>query len=351
MKRKAGSSMARFVGAIFSLAVAGGAFFSPATWAADSAVILMYHRFGETDMPSTNIRLEQFEAHIEELKSGPYTVLPVPEIMAAIEAGRPLPERTVGITVDDAFKSVYSEAWPRLKKAGLPFTLFVSTNAVDQGFSRYMSWAEIKEMAEGGVTIGNHASGHHHMAARSKEANRADIAKAVERFEAELGFKPKLFAYPYGEASRALAEVVGEFGFTTAFGQHSGAVGKSSEMMYLPRFALNEKYGDLSRFKMAVNVVPLPVSDVSPADWIVEEGANPPPFGFTVSQEFKALDQLACYASHEGKAKLEILGDVRVEVRMETPFPKGRSRINCTAPAGQGRWHWFSRQFYNGGEE
>ena len=69
--------------------------------AADSAVILIYHRFGEIAFPSTNIRLAQFEAHIAELSSGPYTVMSVPDIVAAIRQGRELPDRTVGITIDD----------------------------------------------------------------------------------------------------------------------------------------------------------------------------------------------------------------------------------------------------------
>ena len=101
--------------------------------AADSAVILMYHRFGETKFPSTNIRLAQFEAHIAELKSGPYEVLAVPEIVRKIRSGEPLPERTIGITVDDGYLSVYREAWPRLRAAGLPFTVFVSTDTADRG--------------------------------------------------------------------------------------------------------------------------------------------------------------------------------------------------------------------------
>ena len=107
--------------------------------AADSAVILMYHRFGETSFPSTNIRLEQFETHIQELTSGPYTVLPVPEIVAAIREGRPLPDRTIGITIDDGYLSVYAEAFPRLREAGLPFTVFVSTDPVDRKFSGFMT--------------------------------------------------------------------------------------------------------------------------------------------------------------------------------------------------------------------
>src|SRR3546814_10885194 len=68
----------------------------------------------------------------------------LPEIVARLAAGAPLPERTVAITIDDAALSVYREAWPRLKAAKLPFTLFVSTEPLDRGFTGSMSWAQLR---------------------------------------------------------------------------------------------------------------------------------------------------------------------------------------------------------------
>ena len=94
----------------------------------NSAAVLMYHRFAEPAHPSTNIRIDQFEAHIEELKSGPYTVVPLADVVAAMTGGKPLPDRAVAITIDDAYLSVYTEAWPRLQAAGFPFTVFVATS-------------------------------------------------------------------------------------------------------------------------------------------------------------------------------------------------------------------------------
>jgi hypothetical protein len=91
---------------------------APVALAADSAVFLMYHRFGEDAYPSTNVRIEQFEAHVAELTSGKYNVMPVGEILGALRSGKSLPDRTIGITIDDAYLSVYKEAWPRLKAAG-----------------------------------------------------------------------------------------------------------------------------------------------------------------------------------------------------------------------------------------
>lgn len=311
-----------------------------------SAVIVMYHRFGESVHPSTNIRLDQFEAHLAELAKPQYTVLPIPEIVARLRARQPLPARTVGISIDDAFMSVYAEAFPRLRKAGLPFTLFVATDPVDRRIGGYMSWDQIRELKKAGATIGSQTHTHLHMASSSPEKNNADLRRSNERFKAELGEVPTIIAYPYGEFSLAVGAAAKEAGLTIGFGQHSGVLHPDADMMYLPRFAMNENFGGESRFRLAVNALPLNVSDVTPADPLLTRDNNPPILGFTVNgPATERLSRLACYASGQGKARLERLGS-RVEVRLENAFPSGRARINCTMPTRDGRWHWYGLQFY-----
>ena len=312
---------------------------------ADSAVILMYHRFGEDIYPSTNVRIEQFEAHIRELREGPYTVLPVSEIAAALRSGKTLPDRTVGITVDDAYLSTYTEAWPRLKAAGFPFALFIATDAVDKRYAGMVDWDQIREMRAAGVEIGAHTGSHLHMPDNSPAANRAELQRSLKRFEEELGERPALFVYPYGEASLATQAIIGEFGFETAFGQHSGVAHGAGNLMYLPRFALNENYSALEDFILRVNALPLAVSDISPRDSFIND-RNPPLVGFTVDASAGSLGGLACYHSQFGKADLDILGTHRVEIRFSEPFRVGRTRLNCTKPAGKGRWRWFGMQYY-----
>ena len=80
--------------------------------AQDSVSIIMYHRFGESNYPSTSIQLDKFKQHLEELKNPKYKVMHLSTIIENIKTGRELPEFTVAITIDDAFMSVYNEGWP-----------------------------------------------------------------------------------------------------------------------------------------------------------------------------------------------------------------------------------------------
>lgn len=311
--------------------------------AADSAVILMYHRFGESAFPSTNIRLEQFEAHIAELSSGSYTVMPVPDILAAIREGRELPDRTVGITVDDGYLSIYTEAWPRLRRAGFPFTVFLSTDPADREFADFMNWDQVRELKAAGVTIGGHTATHLHMAANSTERNEADVARSNARYLAELGEIPKIFAYPFGESSTRVQRIVQDAGYEQAFGQHSGALEASHDPFYMPRFALNENFGDMERFRLVVNSLPIPYDEMTPANPTLTE--NPPLFGFTRAPDAERINGLACYAADQGQVQVDIIGP-RVEVRMNRAFPSGRARINCTRLGRDGRWRWLGMLYY-----
>ena len=311
--------------------------------AGESAVILQYHRFGEDSYPTTSVTIDQFEGHIEHLTSGGYTVLPVPEILAALDAGRPLPERTVGITIDDATHSTFVEAWPRLEATGFPFTVFVSTDPVDQGHAGIMSWDELRQLVAAGVTIGNHGAAHGRMWQSDDAANREDLERARRRIQQELGMDAALFAYPYGEWNGALRALVAELAFAAAFGQHSGVVAAHSDTLNLPRFALNENYGDIDRFKLVVDTLPLGARAVTPTDQVLAE--NPPTVGFTIAPPLPNRNSLACYASGGVAATLDHQDGGRVDVRFDRPFPTGRARLNCTAPAENGRWHWFGLQF------
>lgn len=310
-----------------------------------SAVVLMYHRVGEEQRFETAISVAQFEAHLSELTSGRYRVLPLTEIVGRLAEGPRLPERTLGLSFDDAFLSSYRTAWPRLRAAGLPVTLFIATDHIDQGLAAYMGWPELRALAASGlVEIGLQGSAHGHLATQPLAAARDDIERAMARFTAELGRPPRLFSYPYGEYGLALRDLVAELGFEAAFGQQSGAFEASDDRFALPRFAISRRHGGLERLRLMAGALPLPAADLSPRDPLLAAGENPPRFGFTLTAGAASGPAVTCYADGRPVA-VTLTGGSRLTVVLEEPFAAGRHRINCTQPGPEGRWRWRGALF------
>jgi peptidoglycan/xylan/chitin deacetylase (PgdA/CDA1 family) len=313
---------------------------------AEHASVIMYHRFGESRYPSTNTTLEQFEVHLAELASGNYNIMSLADITEAIVEGRPLPDYTVAITVDDAFISFYKEAFPLLKSYGLPVTLFVATEAIDLNRRGYASWDQIREMQAAGVEIGSQSHTHPHMPKIDLAKARLEIETSNNRFIDELGVKPKLFAYPFGEYTPEIRNLIKEMGFDAAFGQHSGVMHETVHSYEFPRFAFNEFYGDLDRLRLATRALPIPATDIIPESMVLVD--NPPLYGFTVTEEIGPLNQITCFESSMGTVETTVIGS-RVEVRLPEPITGTRGRINCTMPYLENgnkseRWRWLGRQ-------
>ena len=306
------------------------------------ASVIMYHRFDEGRYPSTNTTLDQLEDHISYLKQGGFTVMALPDIIEAFQSGGTVPDRTVAITIDDAYLSVYEKGWPRFEEAGFPITLFIATDPIDRNLRGYMSWDQIRDLQAKGVTMGSQTKSHPHMHRITPEQVREELRISNERFLAEIGLRPTLFAYPYGEYNLSVIEAVKEAGFIAAFGQNSGIMHKDDLTFELPRFAFNETYGDLSRLKLAANGLPMIVTQITPQDMVITQ--NPPFYGFTLSEEMEPKKQLRCFSSKYGKLDVALLGR-RAEIRLPGPLDGPRFRINCTMPAKDGRWRWFGRQF------
>ena len=178
----------------------------------------------------------------------------------------------------------------------------------------------------------------------SIERSKSEIAESNARFIAELGLRPALFAYPYGEYNMAVIDAVKKAGFTAAFGQNSGIAHGYNGFYVLPRFAMNEQYGTLSRLDLAINGLPLKVDQITPEDVILDQ--NPPIYGFTLAPDMDKPNQLRCFNSIYGKLDVTIMGP-RAEIRLPGPLNGKRARINCTMPGYDGRWRWFGRQFLN----
>ncbi len=327
--------------------------------ASDSAVVLMYHHFGQDQYPSTNIRLDQFDTQINYLKENNFNVWPLDKVLNHLQNQQPLPDKTIAITMDDAYRSVYTEAYPRLKALNWPFTVFVSTDYIDKQYSNYMTWQQMREMEQHGATYGNHSRAHDYLIRYKKDEDKRawrnrikdDLKYAQQRLTEELDNVLHVLAYPFGEYNLAVTEIVEELGLI-AMGQQSGAIGTLSDKRFLPRFPMAEAFADMDGFTTKINSLALPVKDSTPEDPATTD--TRPRLVVTLGNtDDTHLKQLACYASGQGKIKVEWLSEKQFAVQAIADLPKGRSRYNCTAPSKEsGRYYWFSQPWiWPGGEE
>jgi poly-beta-1,6-N-acetyl-D-glucosamine N-deacetylase len=325
--------------------------------AQDSFVSLIYHRFGEDNIPSTNIRLEQFRAHLDHLQEGGFEVISLQQAYDFLENGTQLPNKAVLITVDDAYLSVYREAYPLLQEYNFPFTVFVATDPVDQKLNGYMSWDQMREMQANGVSFANHSATHESLLRRFEgerknewlERVEADIDKSMARLNEELDPFPGAFAYPYGEFNVQTGNLLRQKGYIS-FGQQSGAIGSLSDQRWLPRFPMNENFGEIDDFRTKVSSLPLPIISVQPEDHFTND--RRPEVEIELAGASERIGELACYVSGQGQVPIEWKVTGRsFRVGPVENLPTGRSRVNCTAPTNSGRFLWFSHHWVIGASE
>ena len=302
----------------------------------------MYHRFEENKYPSTNIKMNAFKDQINIIKNNNFSFYNPKDFKLNFK--KPKIDKKILITIDDAFSSFYNNAWPYLKEHKIPFILFVSTEPI--GKHGYMSWEQIKEIEnEDFVYIGNHSHSHEYLINYEFENFKNDIDKSIKIFNEKLGYNPIFFSYPFGEYSLEQKKYIKK-NFKFAFGQHSGVIDINKDPYELPRFPINEKYGDLKRFKFLINLLPLQYKKITPEDKYIIQNDNPPKMIVEFFKNQKNLENINCF-SNEGdkwdKTNLKIKNNI-LQIEFREKFLFRRGRINCSLN-DNGNWRWFGVQF------
>ena len=302
----------------------------------------MYHRFNENKYPSTNIKMEIFLKHVQLIKDLNYEFIHANDFKKNFNT--PKKQKKILLTVDDGFQSFYEVAWPYLKKNKIPFILFVSTKPV--GNKGYMTWRQIKEINEENfATIGHHSHTHEYLIEKSNEEFINDIEKANIIFENKLGYVPDLFSYPFGEYSEFMRNYISN-NFTYAFGQHSGVIDLNKEKFQLPRFPINENYGEIKRFTSIIKTYPLEYKNLIPIEKKLNKKNNPPIFSVEFFNNQKNIENINCY-SNEGnkweKSDTKFTNNT-LSIKFREAFIPRRGRINCSLN-DNGKWRWFGTQF------
>ena len=308
-------------------------------------ISIMYHRFNETKYPSTNIQLDIFKEQLKIIEDeGIKFIHPKEFEQSLVEKKK---ERKILFTVDDGLLSFYKNAWPILKKKQIPFILFVNTREV--GAFNYMNWDQIRELyKEDFVEIGNHSHSHEYLVDESREVIENDILKSIKIFEEKLGKNSDFFSYPFGEYSSEFKNLIKSLGFKYAFGQHSGVIDETKDKFELPRFPINEKYGEIKRFKTLMKTLPLKFESITPEDKYLVQSKNPPVVKIKFFEDTKNINQINCFSNEGNKwrnSKVSFTEKNILEIYIAEKFIGERGRINCSLQEKNNFWRWLGIQY------
>ena len=256
-------------------------------------------------------------------------------------------DRKILFTVDDGLLSFYKNAWPILKEKEIPFILFVNTREV--GSFNYMNWEQILELHNSkNVEIGNHSHSHEYLVDENPDFIKNDILKSIKIFKNKLGKNSDFFSYPFGEYSLDFKKIIKDLGFSYAFGQHSGVIDETKDLFELPRFPINEKYGEIKRFNTLMKTLPLKYKSISPEDRYLLQAKNPPKVIIEFHKDIKNLKQINCFSNEGNKwrnSKIFFVGDNTLEIEIAEKFVGERGRINCSLKESDGFWRWLGVQY------
>jgi len=200
--------------------------------------IFVYHRFDDTRYPTTNTFTKELRKEFNYFKNNGYEVVPLIDMVTKIKANEKVPDNWVSLTIDDGFKTFYTNGLSIFKEFNYPFTLFIAVKYTDKKYNDYVSWKQLKEIAKQG-TVEFHSYGHGHFGQMSDDEIKADMDKGLALMKKYLNYAPNLFVYPYGEYDSRVEAVMEQYNFKAIFNQNIGAIqGECSDEYDLDRSAL-----------------------------------------------------------------------------------------------------------------
>jgi len=274
------------------------------------AMVLCYHIVESPLDPRMEISRDAFRQQMEYLEMTGYNVIPLRHLYEYVTGERAsLPPNSVVITIDDGWRSAYTEAYPELKKRGFPFTLFVYPNIVDKA-TIALTWREIKEMSENGGDIESHSFSHPFLTRRRHVSMddrlysawlQHELLDSKRLIEQHTGRPVKFLAYPYGDFDHYLKAAVAKAGYTAALTCEFGKVVKGSDPLRMRRFVI-DKTMDFAAFRHFMGATPMELAEMTPKPGEVNEPALT-----TVSAKipnFKSLDPRSVGMAVLGSTKL-----------------------------------------------
>ncbi len=278
--------------------------------------IFVYHRFDDPRYKSADTTTKQLIEQFEYFKNNNYKVVSLSEIYTKLKNKESIPSNWVALTIDDAYKSFYQNGLKIFKKYNYPFTLFVYTKATNTKYGDFMTWDMLKEASQYGE-IALHSHTHPHLTYLTNKEVYQDTKQAYNIFEKNMGYKPKYYAYPYGEFNQAVENEVKKFNFDMILNQNSGSLNKNTNINSVNRVALVGKVNIKQKLKYKTLNVKWIEPIKFPDDGMLQK---------IEAQVSKDIKTIKLYITGEGWVDLKVKDGI-ISHKLNVKLKRSRTRI------------------------
>jgi len=211
----------------------------------DKVVVLLYHDISDDRENGATISPELFAEHMAVLERD-FNVVSLDDAVAFQSGSRPVPPNAVAITFDDGYRSNYEVAFPILKEHGWPATVFLTINDVGRvnPTLAWLTWEQITEMSQCGITFGSHSLSHGRIGERGELVTpwpwesqedyqsrvRLGLTKSYQVL-ADHGVGSLHFAAPFGQINQTVKDSAKQAGFRYLWGVDTLPVTRGSDKL------------------------------------------------------------------------------------------------------------------------
>ncbi len=220
--------------------------------------VLSYHKFSKDKGDLTTVTERAFDDQMRYLKENGYRVITMDEFFDFLEFKKQIPKKSVLITIDDGWRSVYEIAFPILKKYRYPATFFIYTDFIIQS-NKTLDWERLREMVRNGISVQCHTKTHRYLDRRiGRETFREyfdaiykDLTESARIIKQRVNSDVKYLAYPYGETNHLVVALLMKLGYRGAF-----TVERSANPFFVHPYRVNRSmiYGTFELKKFEENL-------------------------------------------------------------------------------------------------
>ena len=238
--------------------------------------VLGYHDLSE-GQPETAMRMHtsKFRRQMEAIRQLGISVITLDDFLAWKRGEKAIPAKSILITLDDGWKSVYTDAYPILKELNFPFTLYLYKDYVDGG-GKALTTPMIEEMLKNGASIGSHSVSHPFpVEFKSRKKKGADVYDAFIRLqmgESKTFLQAKFptqkvvtYAYPGGYHTEEMLTLADELKYEALFTVIPGKVKRGTPNKTIPRYMILGNYDKIFDFATNFGEAAAPTTSTSGA--------------------------------------------------------------------------------------